>query len=97
MPNMFGGSNTDKDYAPHMWVGDYFVSESSEVRYKNKTYRCGETSGKTIVVEGDGLSAINVKNAKVPKELRDKVIKKVKGAFKKRQDEIKRMEKLFNS
>jgi len=45
MPSMFGGSNTDKDYAPHMWIGDHFVGSKVEFKHDGKAYLTGVANG----------------------------------------------------
>lgn len=44
MPSMFGGSNTDKDYAPHMWIGDHYVGSKVEFKHDGKTFSTGITA-----------------------------------------------------
>lgn len=52
MPSMFGGSNTDRDYAPHMWLGDHFIHNSEKILEINGWwYRGGRLDDETIVAE----------------------------------------------
>ena len=51
MPSMFGGSNTDPDYAPHMWLGDNFIHNTEKIfRIDEWVYRAGRLSDETLVV-----------------------------------------------
>jgi hypothetical protein len=95
MPGMFGEDNTSKDYAPHMYVGDYFVGKTYEFRHKKITYTCGQTKNGQIFIEDKNSEAVNV-NKLSSKVLRDKAIKTAKGGYQKRQKEIKNLMKLMN-
>jgi hypothetical protein len=49
---MFGGDNTDRDYAPHMWLGDHFIHNSGKtIQIGDWWYRTGRLHDETIVAE----------------------------------------------
>ncbi len=52
MPSMFGGDQCDKDYAPHMWLGDHFIHDSEKVIEVGEWwYRAGKCDDESIVAE----------------------------------------------
>ena len=52
MPNQFGGDQCDKDYAPHMWLGNHFIGNSEKIVQINEWwYRAGRLDNETIVAE----------------------------------------------
>lgn len=52
MPSMFGGDNTARDYAPHMWLGNHFIHNSEKsIKIGEWWYRAGRLSDETIVAE----------------------------------------------
>lgn len=74
MPNIFGGDQCSKDYAPHMWIGVYFVRNSRMVTLRRWVYRVGVTSGGVVVAEryrvGDPpFEAVLVPNSRIPKRV----------------------------
>jgi hypothetical protein len=105
MPGAHGGRNTDKDYAPHMWIGDHFVGNNTkEVRVGKWLYRVGATSDKKIVAERslysdkvlDRLSAESkpVPDDRIPKKVREAI---TENAFAEGQAEIEAVAALFNN
>lgn len=52
MPSITGGDNTDKDYAPHMWVGDHFVGNATKrLQIGDYWYRFANNSEEVLVAE----------------------------------------------
>ncbi len=52
MPSITGGDQCDKDYAPHMWLGDRFIHNSEKVIQIGKWwYRAGRLEDEAIVAE----------------------------------------------
>ncbi len=104
MPGSHGGSNTDKDYAPHMWIGRHFVGNTAkEIRVGKWLYRIGATSNKKIVAARslysdnllERLSAKSkpVPDGKIPKRVREAISE---NAFAEDQAEIAAVATLFN-
>lgn len=101
MPNMFGGDQCSKDYAPHMWIGDHFIGGTGKtVKTKKWIYYVGRTGDETIVAERhprkDGEFSSRTKlvpNSRIPTMARKAV---AEGALSAREAEVAGIEKLFN-
>jgi hypothetical protein len=101
MPGVHGGSNTDKDYAPHMWVGDHFVGDTKKVKVGEWFYKVGATRDKKVVAERWPANdeycmrseAMLVPDGEIPKEVREAISE---DAFAERQAEIASVAAMFN-
>ena len=52
MPGICGEDQCGKDYAPHMWLNDYFIHNSEQIiRLGEWWYRAGRLNDETIVAE----------------------------------------------
>ena len=52
MPSMTGGDQRDKDYAPHMWLGNHYIHNTEQViQVGDWWYRGGRLLDETIVAE----------------------------------------------
>ncbi len=87
MPSMFGDSNTDKDYAPHMWIGDHFVGSTVKLNLGDKVYVTGVADTGPVaecadqILTGDEVPA-EVRQAAYAEQARRKAeIESVKAQF----------------
>jgi len=75
MPNMFGGSSTDEDYAPHMHLQGHFIHNTGKkITVGDTHYYAGMSSDEKLVAErwtDANPTPELVPQDEIPKEVRE--------------------------